>query len=60
MEMGKKIAQARCEKKVTQKELANALNLPENIIKNFESGKALYNAVIINKLEKYLGKRLRD
>ena len=40
--------------------VTNAKKIPENIIKNFESGKALYNAVIINKLEKYLGKRLRD
>lgn len=59
-DMGKKIAQARCEKKLTQKEFANALSLPESVIKNFESGKAIYNAVILNKMEKYLGKRLRD
>jgi len=59
-DMGKRIAQARCEKKLTQKELANALFLPESVIKSFESGKAIYNAIIINKMEKYLGKRLRE
>ena len=60
MEMGKRISQARCEKKITQKEFANALFLPEAVIKNFENGKAVYNAVILNKMEKYLGKRLRE
>lgn len=59
-EMGKRIAQARCEKKVTQKQLANALNLQESIIKDFETGKAIYNAFVLNKIEKYLGKRIRE
>ena len=59
MEIGKKIAHARCEKKLTQKQLANALSLQESIIKEHENGKAIYNAVIMNKLEKYLGQRFR-
>lgn len=59
-DVGKKIAQARCEKKLTQKELANAIFLPESIIKEFESGKAIYNAVVLNKIEKYFGKRVRN
>lgn len=59
-EIGKRIAQARCEKKLTQKELANALYIQESVIKEFESGKALYNPNILNKLEKYLGKKLRN
>lgn len=60
MEMGKRISQARCEKKVTQKQLANALNIQESIVKDFESGKAIYNAFILNKIEKYLNKRIRE
>jgi len=59
-EVGKRIAQTRCEKKITQKELANAIFLPESIIKEFETGKAIYNAVVLNKIEKYLGKKLRN
>ena len=59
-DVGKKIKQARCEKKLTQKELANAIFLQESIIKEFESGKAIYNAVVLNKIEKYFGKRLRN
>jgi len=57
---GKKIAQARCDKKLTQKQLANALSLHESIIKDFENGKAIYNAIIMNKLEKILEKRFRE
>lgn len=57
---GNRIAQARCEKKLTQKQLANALSLPESTIKNYENGKAIYNAVIVNKIEKILDKRLRE
>ena len=60
MEIGKKIAQARCELKLTQKQLANVLALPESVIKEHENGKAIYNAMIMNKLEKHLGKRLRN
>ena len=59
-DVAKRIAQARCEKKLTQKQLANALSLPESIIKEFETGKAIYNAVVLNKIEKYLGKRVRN
>ena len=58
--IGKRIAQFRCEKKMTQKELANAIFLQESIIKEFETGKAIYNAVVLNKIEKYLGKRVRN
>jgi ribosome-binding protein aMBF1 (putative translation factor) len=59
-DMAKRIAQARCEKKITQKQLAAALNLPESIIKDIETCKSIYNAVIINKIEKYFNKRVRD
>lgn len=59
MEMGKRISQARCEKKVTQKDLATGLSLPLRTIQDFESGKAIYNAVVLNKIEKYFGKRIR-
>ena len=59
LEVGKKISQARCEKKLSQEDLARALFLPKSVIQEFESGKAIYNAMIMNKLEKYLDKRFR-
>ena len=57
--MGKKIAQLRCEKKITQKELALQLSLNIKIIQDYENSKAIPNSIIINKLEKVLGK-IRD
>ena len=57
--VSKRIAQKRCEQKLTQKELAFKLNLPEKIIKEYEAGKAVPNHVILNKIEKILG-RVRD
>lgn len=59
-DVGKRITTARCEKKLTQKELAGFLSLPVKTIQEFESGKAIYNAVVLNKIEKYLGCRVRD
>ena len=59
LSVAKKIAKARCEKKMTQKELANTLNLPFKIIQDYEGGKAIPNPVDLNKIEKILG-RVRD
>lgn len=60
MDMGKRISQTRCENKLTQKELANLIYLPLKTIQECENGKGLYNANVINKLEKYFGKRIRE
>lgn len=57
--IAKKIAKARCEKKMTQKELANALYLPFKIIQDYEAGKAIPNPLVLNKIERILG-RVRD
>ena len=56
LSMGKKISQLRCEKKITQKELAFQLSLNVKIIQDYEASKAIPNPNIINKLEKILGK----
>jgi putative transcription factor len=56
LSMSKKIAQARCEKKLSQKELAQTLNLPFKIIQEYEAGKAIPNPVVLNKIEKILGR----
>ena len=60
LSMSKRIAQARCEKKMTQKDLANALSLPFKIIQDYEAGKAIPNHIVLNKIEKALGVRVRD
>lgn len=60
LNMGKKISNARNDKKLTQKEFANLLSLPLKIIQEYESSKAIPNHLIINKMEKFLGIRLRD
>lgn len=60
LSVAKKISQARVEKKLTQKELAQQLSLPFKIIQDYEAGKAIPNAMILNKIEKILNKRVRD
>ena len=49
-----KIIQNRNSKKITQKQLANGVNLPLNTIAEIESGKAIYNHQHINKIKRYL------
>ena len=45
---------------ITQKELANALNIPVNIIKELESGKGDNNKGLINKINNYLNKKIKN
>ena len=58
--VSKKIAQARCALKLTQKELAFKMSLPLKTIQDYESGKAQPNNIILCKIEKVLGVRVRD
>jgi putative transcription factor len=58
--VSKKISQARCTLKLTQKELAFKLSLPLKTIQDYESGKAQPNNIILCKIEKVLGVRVRD
>jgi putative transcription factor len=60
LSMSKRIAQVRNEKKMSQKDLANAMCIPIKIIQDYESSKAIPNHMIINKMEKILGSKLRD
>lgn len=59
--IAKRIAQKRCELKISQKELANKIFVPENIIKEYEriGSKVIPNPNILNKIEKVIG-RVRD
>jgi len=53
--LSKAISQARLAKKLTQKELATAINEKPQIIQEYESGKAIPNPQILNKLDRALG-----
>jgi len=50
--------QARMAKKMTQKELATAINEKPQVVGDYESGRAIPNPQIISKLERKLGTRL--
>ena len=53
-ELRVQIQQGRTSKGLTQKQLANSVNLPQSIINEIESGKAIYNHVHINKIKRVL------
>lgn len=53
--LSKAIAQARQAKKMTQAQLATAINERPQIIQEYESGKAIPNPQILNKLDRALG-----
>ena len=61
-EISKGIAEARNLKKITQKDMANRLNIQKDIINNIENGKANYDPSTkenINKIQKFLGIKLK-
>ena len=49
---------ARCEKKMTQKELAQKCNLDAAIVNEVERGGGVYNAAHINKIQTVLGVKI--
>jgi len=49
---------ARCEKKFTQKELAQKCNMDVSIIAEIERGGCVYNAGYVNKLQTVLGVKI--
>jgi len=52
------LLQARTAKKLSQKELATAINEKPQVVAEYESGKAVPNPQIIGKLERKLGVKL--
>jgi len=54
----KAIQQGRQAKKMTQKQLATAINVKQSVVNEYESGKAVPNNAIISKMERALGCRL--
>lgn len=59
LDVRKRIQQGRQEKKLTQKELAQAINVKPQVIAEYESGKAVPNAMLLGKMERVLGVKLR-
>lgn len=49
------VIQKRLEKKMTQKQLATALNIDVHIIQRFEQGKEVYDHILKSKLNRVLG-----
>ena len=56
--LARAIQQGRQAKKMTQKDLATAINEKPQVVGEYESGKAIPNPQIINKLERALGVKL--
>ena len=52
------IKAARCEKKLTQKELAQKCNMDAAIVNEIERGVSVYNAAHINKIQAVLGVKI--
>ncbi len=57
--IGKKISQARVAKKLSQKQLAQQLNILPGVLQTYENGKALRNNSMLSKIEKALGTKVR-
>ncbi len=56
--LSKAIQQARMAKKMSQKDLATAINEKPQVIGEYENGKAIPNGQIISKIERKLGCKL--
>ncbi|KAG7882178.1 hypothetical protein KL905_000328 [Ogataea polymorpha] len=59
LSVGKAIQKARQDKKMTQKDLATKVNEKQNVINDYEAGRAIPNQQVLAKLERALGVKLR-
>jgi len=59
IDVGKLIQQGRQARGMTQKDLATKINEKASIINDYEAGRAIPNQVILSKIEKTLGVKLR-
>lgn len=57
--IGKQIQQIRLAKKMTQKQLAQQLNVNSSVVQSHENGKAIRNNSTLAKFEKALGTKLK-
>ena len=53
------IQQARLAKKMSQQQLATAINEKPQVVQEYENGKAIPNQQVLGKLERALGVKLR-
>ncbi|KAG0024104.1 multiprotein-bridging factor 1 [Podila clonocystis] len=58
-DVGKIMAKARIEKKITQKELSAVVHEKPAVINDYEAGRAVPNQQVLGKIERALGVRLR-
>lgn len=58
-ELKQQIIRARCDKKMTQADLAKKINEPLKTIQEYENGKAIPNNQILQKLSRALGVTLK-
>jgi putative transcription factor len=58
IETGRAIQQARLQKKLKQTDLAKQLNIPVDIIRNYENGTGQRNGDLLNRMGKLLGVKL--
>jgi len=54
LELRQNIQKGRSSKGLTQKQLANSINMPLQKIQEIESGKAIYNGKDINRIKRFL------
>ncbi|XP_018328984.1 endothelial differentiation-related factor 1 homolog [Agrilus planipennis] len=59
LEVGKLIQKGRQAKNMSQKELATKINEKPQVITDYEAGRGIPNQVIIGKIEKVIGLKLR-
>ena len=57
-DIGKKMQHARLQKKLTQKQVAQKLNIQQSVYQQYEIGKALRNGNLLNRIGKVLGVKL--
>lgn len=59
LSLGQTISKGRLAKKLTQKQLAQRINVKPDVINQYESGKGIPNSQILGKIEKIIGVKLR-
>lgn len=59
VDIGRAMINARKEKNLTQKDLAQRVNEKPQVITEYENGKAIPNQALLSKMEKVLGVKLR-
>ena len=58
LECARAVQAARLQKKMTQEELAKAINEKSGMIHDLENGEAPYNAEVVNRIERILGVKI--